>query len=171
MTARYLAAIPRRILLMEQQVWSIQHARQSALRPRVAVPSSHSAFQDHAAHHVEWSALLRPNGSRGTCIPRRVGTVDPCGWACPPPRTVLAPCSAHGSPSLCLHPIPTWFSVSIRMTSRSVWDTRTVSLPLSVRLSTILLPLIPWLIQIVLAAQPITGKRWVQWRLRDHTGG
>jgi hypothetical protein len=36
LTARYLAAVPRRILLMEQQVWSIQHARQSTLRPRVA---------------------------------------------------------------------------------------------------------------------------------------
>ena len=38
LTARYLAAVPRRILLMEQQVWSIQHARQSTLRPRVAAP-------------------------------------------------------------------------------------------------------------------------------------
>ena len=36
LTARYLAAVPRRILLMEQQVWSIV-ARQSTLRPRVAV--------------------------------------------------------------------------------------------------------------------------------------
>src|SRR6266849_212129 len=35
-TARYLAAVPRRILLMEQQVWSLLHARQSTLRPRVA---------------------------------------------------------------------------------------------------------------------------------------
>ena len=38
LTARYLAAVPRRILLMEQQVWSVQHARQSTLRPRVADP-------------------------------------------------------------------------------------------------------------------------------------
>jgi hypothetical protein len=37
-TARYLAAVPRRILLMEQQVWSVQLAKQSILRPRVAVP-------------------------------------------------------------------------------------------------------------------------------------
>ena len=35
-TGRYLPAPPRRILLMAQQVWSIQHARQSTLRPRVA---------------------------------------------------------------------------------------------------------------------------------------
>src|SRR5215510_13482680 len=35
LTARYLAAIPHRILLMEQQVWSVM-ARQSTLRPRVA---------------------------------------------------------------------------------------------------------------------------------------
>src|SRR5262249_17348616 len=38
LTACYLAAVPRRILLMEQQVWSVV-ARQSTLRPRVAVPS------------------------------------------------------------------------------------------------------------------------------------
>ena len=34
------------------------------------LPSSHSAFQGHAAHTVEWSAMLRPNGSWGTCIPQ-----------------------------------------------------------------------------------------------------
>jgi hypothetical protein len=39
LTARYLAAVPRRILLMEQQVWSIQRAKQSTLRPRVAAPA------------------------------------------------------------------------------------------------------------------------------------
>jgi len=36
LTARYLAAVPRRILLMEQQDWSIQIASQLTLRPRVA---------------------------------------------------------------------------------------------------------------------------------------
>jgi hypothetical protein len=99
-----------------------------------------------------------------------VGTVGPMGMACPPSRTVRARFRAYGSPSLCEHPIPTWFTVSIRMTSLSVWDTRTVSLPLSVRLSTVLPRLIPWLIQNVLAAPPITGKHWVLWRLRRHTG-
>ena len=39
LTARYLAAVPRRILLMEQQVWSVQLAKQSTLRPRVAAPA------------------------------------------------------------------------------------------------------------------------------------
>ena len=39
LTARYLAAVPRRILLMEQQVWPVQHAKQSTLRPRVAAPA------------------------------------------------------------------------------------------------------------------------------------
>jgi len=38
LTARDLAAVPRRILLMAQQVWSVQLARQSTLRPRVADP-------------------------------------------------------------------------------------------------------------------------------------
>ena len=37
-TDRYLSAHLRRILLMEQQVWSLQRARRSTLRPRVAVP-------------------------------------------------------------------------------------------------------------------------------------
>jgi hypothetical protein len=40
LTARYLAAVPRRILLMEQQVWSVQLARQSTLRPRVTAPTT-----------------------------------------------------------------------------------------------------------------------------------
>ena len=35
-TGRYLPAHPRRILLMEQQVWSRRRARQSTLRHRVA---------------------------------------------------------------------------------------------------------------------------------------
>jgi hypothetical protein len=35
-TGRYLPAHLRRILLMEQQVWSLQRARRSTLRPRVA---------------------------------------------------------------------------------------------------------------------------------------
>jgi hypothetical protein len=39
LTARCLAAVPRRILLMEQQDWSIQLASQSTLRPRVAAPA------------------------------------------------------------------------------------------------------------------------------------
>jgi len=39
LTARYLAAVPRRILLMEQQDWSIQLASRSTLRPRVAAPA------------------------------------------------------------------------------------------------------------------------------------
>src|SRR4051812_46852343 len=44
LTARYLAAVPRRILLMEQQVWSVLLARQSTLRLRVAVLLPHDAF-------------------------------------------------------------------------------------------------------------------------------
>src|SRR5207245_2863722 len=44
LTARYLAAVPRRILLMEQQVWSIQLARRSTLRPRVAASHYRTAF-------------------------------------------------------------------------------------------------------------------------------
>ena len=46
LTARYLAAVPRRILSMEQQVWSIQLAKQSTLRPRVAAPIEQMASFD-----------------------------------------------------------------------------------------------------------------------------
>jgi hypothetical protein len=45
LTARYLAAVPRRILLMEQQDWSIQLASQSTLRPRVAAPPKGGGFE------------------------------------------------------------------------------------------------------------------------------
>jgi len=48
LTARYLAAVPRRILLMEQQVWSIRLARQSTLRPRVAVSAEADSFHRQA---------------------------------------------------------------------------------------------------------------------------
>jgi hypothetical protein len=51
LTARYLAAVPRRILLMEQQVWSIQLARQSTLRPRVAAPAKPGGFVRNAYVH------------------------------------------------------------------------------------------------------------------------
>src|SRR6266700_2070912 len=74
LTARCLAAVPRRILSMEQQVWSIQLARQSTLRPRVAVPPPHRTFQGHATHIIEWSMMLRPNDSWSTCIPQGIAT-------------------------------------------------------------------------------------------------
>src|SRR5439155_16621815 len=74
LTARYLAAVPRRILLMEQQVWSVLLARQSTLRPRVAAPPPHSTFQGHATHLIEWYMMLRPNDSWGTCIPQGIAT-------------------------------------------------------------------------------------------------
>jgi len=73
-TARDLAAIPRRIRWMAQQVWSVLLARPSTLRPRVAVSPPHGAFQGHAAHLAEWSATLRPKGSSSTCIPEGVST-------------------------------------------------------------------------------------------------
>src|SRR2546426_6487817 len=38
------------------------------------LPSSHSAFQGHAAHIIEWPIMLRPKDSEGTCIPSGVTT-------------------------------------------------------------------------------------------------
>ena len=69
-TGRSLPAHLRRILLMEQQVWSRQRARRSTLRPRVAVSPPHGAFQGHAAHVIEWPMTLSPKGSLGACTPR-----------------------------------------------------------------------------------------------------
>ena len=38
------------------------------------LPSSHSAFQGHAAHIIEWPTMLRPKDSEGTYIPSGVTT-------------------------------------------------------------------------------------------------
>ena len=65
---------------MEQQVWSIQLARQSTLRPRVAVLLPHDAFQEHAAHPAEWSAELNSKGSERTCIRSGLATFLPCAF-------------------------------------------------------------------------------------------
>src|SRR6266404_6990896 len=46
-TGRYLPAHLRRILLMEQQVWSIQLARESTLRPRVAATTKSDGVCDY----------------------------------------------------------------------------------------------------------------------------
>jgi hypothetical protein len=54
---------------MEQQVWSLPRASRSTLRPRVAVPSPHNAFQEHAAHMTRWPVMLGSKGSSSTCIP------------------------------------------------------------------------------------------------------
>src|SRR5215467_7498768 len=39
-----------------------------------ALPPPHRTFQGHAAHIIEWSMMLRPNGSWGTCIPQGIAT-------------------------------------------------------------------------------------------------
>src|SRR5262249_21621009 len=41
-------------------------------------PPPHDTFQGHAAHPIEWSVELRPNGSLGTCIPNGVTTFLLC---------------------------------------------------------------------------------------------
>ena len=38
------------------------------------LPPPHGAFQEHAAHLVEWSTTLSSKGSSGTCIPDGVAT-------------------------------------------------------------------------------------------------
>src|SRR5262249_9034275 len=37
--------------------------------PLAGVSPAHGAFQEHAAHIIEWSMMLSSNGSLGTCIP------------------------------------------------------------------------------------------------------
>jgi hypothetical protein len=65
---------------MEQQVWSILHARQSTLRPRVAVLLPHGAFQEHAAYPPEWSEELSSKGSERTCIRSGLATFLHCAF-------------------------------------------------------------------------------------------
>lgn len=38
------------------------------------LPPPHSTFQGHATHIIEWSMMLRPNDSWGTCIPQGITT-------------------------------------------------------------------------------------------------
>src|SRR5262249_41152960 len=101
----------------------------------------------------------------------RVGTVDPVGMACPPLRTVRTPCSVYGSPSLENVLEAVLFNpAAFACPTFPALNPRTVSLPLSDSLSSVLPLLIRGLIQCILAAKPITGKRWVLWRLRCPTG-
>src|SRR5262245_3245551 len=67
--------------------------------------------------------------------------------ACPPPRTVLARFRAHGSPSFS---VPEAYFVHAQHSheQRFGMEPRTISLPLSVWLSSVLPRLIPWLIHI-----------------------
>src|SRR5215813_10751363 len=52
------------------------------------LPSSHDAFQGHATHIIEWSMMLRPKDSEGTCIPIRCYHIPPsCFTAQPTCRT------------------------------------------------------------------------------------
>ena len=56
-TGRDLPAHLRRILLMEQQVWSVQHARRSTLRPRVAALRKGQGFQGAKFHVNKFNVL------------------------------------------------------------------------------------------------------------------
>src|SRR5712691_10506052 len=57
-TGRYLPAHLRRILLMEQQVWSRQRARRSTLRPRVAATTkSDGMWKNHTLVEIAFSIL------------------------------------------------------------------------------------------------------------------
>src|SRR5882724_10053458 len=38
------------------------------------LPPPHRPFQGHATHIIEWSMMLRPNDSWGTCIPQGIAT-------------------------------------------------------------------------------------------------
>src|SRR4029450_12273278 len=38
------------------------------------LPPPHRTFQGHATYIIEWSIMLRPNDSWGTCIPQGIAT-------------------------------------------------------------------------------------------------
>src|SRR5215813_13546332 len=56
------------------------------------LPASHSAFQGHAAHIIEWPTMLRPKDSEGTCIPSGVTTFLQAA-------SRRSPCSDYYTPS------------------------------------------------------------------------
>jgi hypothetical protein len=93
-------------------------------------------------------------------------------WRVPLPEPYVHLISVYGSPSL-EHVLEAvlFNRAAFACPTFPAWNPRTVSLPLSDSLSSVLPRLIRWLIQNTLAAQPITGKRGVLWRLRCHTGG
>src|SRR6267143_1467248 len=59
---------PLRLMLADTPFPHGSGARQSTLRPRVAVLLPHDAFQEPAAHPAEWSAALNSKGSERPCI-------------------------------------------------------------------------------------------------------
>ena len=99
----------------------------------------------------------------------RYACIHKSGWFISLRRSfTLLPLRATSEIALNLSPVR---ADSIRMSLQLIMRaSRTVSLPLSFRLSSVLPLLILRLIQGFLAAKPITGKRWVLWRLRYHTG-
>jgi hypothetical protein len=89
----------------------------------------------------------------------RVGTVDPVGMACPPLRTVLTPLSVYGSPSLKNVLEAVLFNrAAFACPTFPAWHPRTVSLPLSDSLSSVLPRLIRWLIQILWLLNPLQAN-------------
>jgi hypothetical protein len=99
----------------------------------------------------------------------RYACIHKSGWFISRRRSLtLLPLRATFEIALNLSPVR---ADSIRMSLQLIAKaSRTVPLPRSMGLSSVLPQLIPWLIQLLLAAQPITGKRGVLWRLRCHTG-
>src|SRR5262249_29556848 len=55
------------------------------------LPSSHDAFQGHATHIIEWSMMLRPKDSEGTCIPIRCYHIPPSCFTAQPTFRLLCP--------------------------------------------------------------------------------
>src|SRR4029453_13667451 len=74
------------------------------------LPSSHSAFQGHAVHIIEWPTMLRPKDSAGTCIPAGVTTFLQSASRRSPSSDYYegsAPCTAVGASC----PTPFWRAV------------------------------------------------------------
>src|SRR5262249_2897284 len=70
------------------------------------LPSAHDAFQGHATHIIEWSMMLRPKDSGGTCIPQGVTTFLQAAS----PRS---PRSDYYAPSDCLLGLGVFVGVSL----------------------------------------------------------
>ena len=105
--ARGLNPYPRRILLMEQQVWSIPPARRSTVRPRVAAPHYRVAFASSilpCPHVYRLTLQLAFPDGRRTGLPCSVSvTTNGVGALCPPvawdahDKEARSPCTRYSA--------------------------------------------------------------------------
>jgi hypothetical protein len=101
--------------------------RSSAKPPPLAgLPPTHGAFQEHAAHTIEWSMMLSSNDSLGTCIPKVLPHSSMPLHGAPSERCKPSPARACSA----LPPAPSLAAaMAPRMTAPPVWGCRPLLRP------------------------------------------